>query len=458
MTILIVLALGIGVGVTLWLAATVRRLREAFEQSERFVRDDLSKGREESALQSRQLREELSGASRSQTDSLLGRLSDIATLQKNQLDSFTEAVDSRLESMRSTMRDQLDSFGKQLKAVVESNDSRLESMRQTLQQSIKDLQADNAEKLETMRRTVDEKLHQTLETRLTESFSLVSQRLDAVQKGLGEMQSLASGVGDLKRLLTNVKARGTWGEVFLKSIVGELLIKDQFAENVRTKTNNEAVEVAIKLPGKDDSLEKPVWLPIDSKLPMSAYERIVQAREQADPAALDSAMKELVQAVKKQAKDIQSKYINPPATTDFAIMYLPTEGLYAEIMQVSDLHQSIQREYRVMIAGPSTLAAFLNSLQMGFRTLAIEKKSSEVWKVLGAIKTEFLKFGGILENTQRKIMSAHDEVEKAALKTRNIARKLNKVQELPADEAQELLLPDAAETLEELPPGPAANA
>jgi DNA recombination protein RmuC len=294
-----------------------------------------------------------------------------------------------------------------------------------------------------MRSTVDEKLSSTLEQRLGESFRLVSERLEMVHKGLGEMQNLASGVGDLKRVLTNVKTRGTWGEIQLGNILEQILTRDQYSMNVATRKNSsERVEFAVKLPGKDEKGGEVVWLPIDSKFPQEDYQRLMDAQEQGNSVLAEEAAKAMELKVKSFARDIRDKYIDPPGTTDFGIMFLPTEGLYAEVLRRPGLCDCLQREYRIVVSGPTTLIALLNSLQMGFRTLAIEKRSSEVWTLLGAVKTEFGRFGDILDKTQKKLQEASNTIEDAARKSRSIGRKLKNVQELSVDDSK-LLLEDA---------------
>ena len=295
-------------------------------------------------------------------------------------------------------------------------------------------------KLEKMRETVDEKLHKTLEERLGQSFKLVSERLEAVQKGLGEMQTLASGVGDLKKVLSNVKTRGVLGEIQLGNILEQIMAPEQYEANVKTKKgSNDHVEFAIKLPGKDD-LGQEVYLPIDAKFPQEDYVRLQTAYDSADLAGIDSASKALSASIKKFAKDIRDKYIDPPNTTDFGIMFLPLEGLFAEVVRQPELVAILQREYKIIVTGPTTLAAMLNSLQMGFKTLAIQKRSSEVWQILGAVKTEFTKFGGVLEKARKKISEADDELEKLVTTRTNVMlTKLRKVEELPSAESQQLL-------------------
>jgi DNA recombination protein RmuC len=332
-----------------------------------------------------------------------------------------------------------DTLHQSLTSLSESNTQRMSEIRATLETRIKDLQSDNALRLEEMRRTVDEKLHATLEQRLGESFKLVSDRLEKVHQGLGEMQQLAIGVGDLKRVLTNVKTRGTWGEVQLEMLLEQMLTPDQYAKNVETiPGTGERVEFAIKLPGQEEN-GRPVWMPIDAKFPKEQYERLAEAAEQADAEGVAAAGKELERAIRIEAKTIAEKYLSPPHTTDFAILFLPTEGLYAEIMRRPGLSDELQRNCRVSIAGPSTLSALLNSLQMGFRTLALEKRSSEVWQVLGAVKTEFGKFGDVLAATKNTLERAAKNIEQAETRTRQMARKLKSVEALPNETAQLVL-------------------
>jgi DNA recombination protein RmuC len=334
---------------------------------------------------------------------------------------------------------QLDGMRRQIEGLTESNARRMAEVRATLETRIRDLQADNGARLEEMRQTVDEKLHATLESRLTESFRQVSDRLERVHQGLGEMQQLALGVGDLKRVLTNVKTRGTWGEVQLEMLLEQVLTVDQYAKNVETVAGTNArVEFALKLPGQKEG-GPPVWMPIDAKFPKEQYERLLEAAERADADGVALAGRELERAVRGEAKTIADKYLCPPQTTDFAILFLPTEGLYAEVMRRPGLADELQRVHRISIAGPSTLSALLNSLQMGFRTLALEKRSSEVWQVLGAVKTEFSKFGDVLAATRTTLERAAKNIESAEVRSRQMARKLKSVEALPA-EAAELLL------------------
>lgn len=353
------------------------------------------------------------------------------------------------EELNNSIKNFGDSLDKRLAELMSKNENRLERIRETVDSKMQLLQKDNSEKLEKMRMTVDEKLQSTLEKRLGESFKLVSDRLEQVHKGLGEMQTLASGVGDLKRVLTNVKTRGTWGEVQLANLLEQILTIEQYDKNVATKNGSaDRVEFAIKLPGKDDRV-KQIWMPIDAKFPIEDYQRLITAQENGSVEDVETLTKALENRIKSEAKDIYTKYIDPPFTTDFALLYLPIEGLYAEVTQRRGLAESLQRQYRVIVCGPNTIAALLNSLQMGFRSLAIEKRSSEVWSVLGAIKTEFGKFGDLLEKTHDKLKQASNTIEDATRKSRTIERKLGRVQELPTgdtvpdlpDSVQDSLLP-----------------
>ena len=329
-----------------------------------------------------------------------------------------------------------DELAATLDRLATSNEQRLGAIRDTVDGRLRALQDDNAQKLEQMRATVDEKLQSTLELRLGESFKLVSDRLEQVHRGLGEMQTLAEGVGDLKKVLTNVKTRGTWGEVQLGALLEQVLSPEQYAANVCPKgEGREVVEFAVKLPGQEGA-DDTVWLPIDSKFPIEDYLRLVAAQEAADHDAVDEAGKAMEARVRMCAKDIRDKYIAPPRTTDFGVLFLPTEGLYAEVLRRPGLVEALQREYRVCVAGPTTLGAFLNSLRMGFRTLAIQKRSSEVWAVLSGVKTEFSKFGGVLEKVGKKLQEASNVVEKASTRTRAIERKLRNVEALPVAEGE----------------------
>ncbi len=343
---------------------------------------------------------------------------------------------------RAELADTLDRLGEQLRqtlgGLTADNEKRLNEVRATLDAQLKSLQTDNAAQLEKMRATVDEKLQSTLNARLGESFGVIAKQLEAVQRGLGEMQTLAIGVGDLKRVLSNVKTRGTFGEVQLGALLEQMLTAEQYAANVAVLPHsNERVEYAIRLPGQGG--DAPVWLPIDCKFPIEDYQRLLDAQERADAETASSAAQALERRVRDEAKTIRSKYIAPPHTTDFAILFLPAEGLYAEVIRRPGLFEVLQREHRVTVAGPTTLTAILNALQMGFRTLAIEKRSSEVWRLLGEVKTEFGKFGAVLAKVKKKLDEAGSHIEATGVRTRAIERKLRGVESLPATEVQSLL-------------------
>jgi len=391
----------------------------------------------------RELRHEMQASAQATRQELAAHLAQNQGAIAQQLEGMRQqlqlhAAGGREEQARALKRFS-DTLNGALANLTESNAQRMLEVRATLEHKIRDLQNDNARRLEEMRQTVDEKLHATLETRLTESFRQVSDRLEKVHQGLGEMQQLALGVGDLKRVLTNVKTRGTWGEVQLEMLLEQVLTVDQYAKNVETVAGSNArVEFAIKLPGVVDG-GAPLWLPIDAKFPKEQYERLVDASDRADADGVARAGAELERAVRIEAKTICEKYVSPPQTTDFAILFLPTEGLYAEVMRRPGLADELQRTLRVTIAGPSTLAALLNSLQMGFRTLALEKRSSEVWQVLGAVKTEFGKFGDVLAATKLTLERAAKNIENAEVRSRQMARKLKSVEALPSEAAQLML-------------------
>lgn len=378
---------------------------------------------------------------------LVGQVGQRAREQREELSLSISRLSNNLvqqmTSIAGVQNNQIDSFAQQLAKLTEANELRLGEIRQTLESKLRELATDNAQRLEQMRVTVDEKLHATLEQRLGESFKQVSDRLEQVHRGLGEMQALASDVGDLKRVLSNVKTRGTWGEVQLGALLEQMLVADQFSNNVEVVPGSgERVEFAIRLPGRHD--EHSIWLPIDAKFPREDYERLLVAHEQADPVAAESALKALALRVREEGKSIRNKYVSPPHSTDFGIMFLPTEGLYAEIVRRPGLLDDLQREHRIVVAGPTTLAAILSSLQMGFRTLAVEKRSSEVWQLLGAVKTEFGKFGDLLAKTKRQLELVTHSISDAETKTRTIERRLRKVESLP-ESATSVLLGDESE-------------
>ena len=375
--------------------------------------------------------ETLTQATRLTLDSLKG---DINTQLLGMGGALRDQLDANSQHMRNQFSALQESVHQQLTGMGQGSQQNSEQLRTALNERLAAIQADNATRLEEMRRTVDEKLHATLEQRLGESFKLVSDRLEQVHKGLGEMQTLAGSVGDLKRVMTNVKSRGTWGEVQLGAILDNVLTPDQFARNVKTVPgSDEVVEFAIRLPGK--SHEAPVWLPIDAKYPVEQYQRLLDAQEAADKPAMASAGNAFETSIRTEARKISAKYVSPPHTTDFAVLYLPSEGLFAEVMRRPGLAESVQTDCRVMLTGPTNLAAMLNSLQMGFKTLAIEKRSSEVWALLGSVKTEFGKFGDAIEATKKSIEAAANRFNQVDVRTRAIQRKLRDVQDLPAPEA-----------------------
>jgi len=369
---------------------------------------------------------------------------------QGRLDALDKALERNERLLREEMARNREETSRQVGLLTQSNEQKLEQLRQSVSGGLKQIQDDNSRKLDQMRQTVDEKLQGTLERRLGESFKLVSERLEQVQKGLGEMQELANGVGDLKRVLTNVKTRGTWGEIQLGALLEQILTQDQYATNVAPKPGSaERVEFAIRLPGRDELEGKSVWIPLDAKFPKEDYERLITAQESGDPVLAGEAAKRLEDQIKKCARDIRDKYLCPPYTTDFGILYLPIEGLYAEVIRRDGLVEALQQSCRVVVAGPTTLSALLNALQMGFRTLAIQKRSSEVWKLLGAVKTEFGRFTEHLDAVQKKLHQASDSLEDAAKKSRAIQRRLKDVEELPASEAPILLGADTGDPVSE---------
>ena len=360
-------------------------------------------------------------------------------MQRNR-EEITGTLVKLMGEMRESQEARQEAIGKRIGELTESNEKALEKMREKVDERLREMREGNEKKLEQMRETVDEKLQSTLEKRIGESFKRVSEHLEAVHKGLGEMRNLADGVGDLKKVLTNVKARGTWGEIQLGAILEQILTDGQYDRNVETRPNsNERVEFAIRLPGPEDDPKACVWLPVDAKFPQEDYLRLVEASEAGDSDAAKQAVTALSRAVVNSAKDIRDKYLDPPHTTDFAIMFVPTEGLYAEILRQAGLVEQLQRDCRVVVAGPTTLAAILSSLRMGFRTLAIEKRSSEVWKVLSAVKTEFGKFGGVLEKLGKQLDTAKKTVDDTGVRTRAMERKLRDVEALPEGDTVRLL-------------------
>ncbi|MFS4551689.1 DNA recombination protein RmuC [Comamonas resistens] len=413
-------------------------------------REEVSQLAQRLTADSQQARAALVQSSIEQTAHVQQRFEALAETTRGILDSLKGDIQQQLTHMSTNMgaalKDQLTGNGEQLRhqfavlqdavsqqlgALAQGQQTTAEQLRGTLNERLATIQSDNAARLDEMRRTVDEKLHATLEQRLGESFKLVSDRLEQVHKGLGEMQTLAGSVGDLKRVMTNVKSRGTWGELQLGSIIDNVLTPEQYARNVKTVPgSDELVEFAIRLPGRHD--EQPVWLPIDAKYPVEHYQRLQDAQDSADRVAIMAAGNAFETSIRGEAKKIASKYIAPPHTTDFAVMYLPTEGLFAEVLRRPGLVEALQSESRIVVTGPANLAAMLSSLQMGFKTLAIEKRSSEVWGVLGQVKTEFGKFGEVVEATRKSIDAAARRFDQVGVRTRAIQRHLRNVQELPA--------------------------
>ncbi|MDR3289216.1 MAG: DNA recombination protein RmuC [Peptococcaceae bacterium] len=386
-------------------------LDQRFDESNRNIHEQMQKNREEFSLNSRLGREELTAVLRGVNDSVLTNIVDMGKLNARQQDVLLG----------------------QMSRFIAGSDEKMDKIRETVERQLKSLQDDNANKLEQMRNVVDEKLHVTLERRLGESFKLVSEQLEQVQKSMGEMQTLAVGVGDLKRVLSNVKTRGILGETQLGFLIEEILTPEQYEKNVATKKGSaERVEFAIKIPSKDAD-EHAIWLPIDAKFPLEDYQRLLDAQENNNIKEIEQCGKALAARIRQESKSIRDKYISPPETTDFALLFLPAEGLYAEVLRQAGLFEELQREYKVILTGPTTLAALVHSLQIGFRTLAIEKHSSEIWRLLGSVKTEFSRFSQLLEKTQQKLTEASHTIEDAARKSRTIERKLKNVQESDPD-------------------------
>ena len=441
-------------------------LRQRSEQLERNLRDEVAR----SATGTRQ---ELGTALGTFQQSLMTLQGDAIRTQNEQLDSFRTQLAAMQQGLADSLRDTTHQQGlqaaglreaqaqalarfneaqeaalrrlgegvaEQLRVLSEANERRLTEVRSTVDTRLQALQADNEKKLEQIRQTVDEKLHATLEARLGESFKQVAERLELVHRGLGEMQRLASDVGSLNRVLNNVKTRGIFGEVQLAGLLEQVFTPEQYGVNVETVPGSGArVEFAIKLPGQGGRDDAPLWLPVDAKFPREDYERLLEAQDRADAAAVEAAAKAVEQRLRLEARTIQEKYLAPPHTSDFAILFVPTEGLYAEALRRPGLVEALQRECRVMLAGPTTLLATLNSLQMGFRTLALEKRSSEVWQVLGAVKTEFGRFGDVLAKTRKKLEEASNTISSVETRTRVMGRALKQVEAMPEAQTQAIL-------------------
>ena len=408
-------------------------LGQSVQRSEKGIRDEFSPLRQEIG----QRLDNFSNDTNQKVELLRTSVADSGNRLQAQLgeeldrlrNGLSQAAQQAREETAKSLKDVSDTMGKSASDLVASQSSQLDEIRTTLENRLNAMRDDNEKRLEQMRATVDEKLQTTLEARLSDSFKLVSDRLEQVHKGLGEMQTLASGVGDLKRVLTNVKTRGMMGEVQLGSLLEQILAPEQFDRNVATTGGPERVEFAIRLPGREPG--NTCWLPVDAKFPLEDYQRIVDAAERGDSEAVESACRTLESALKLCARSISQKYIQPPATTDFGILFLATEGLYAEALRRPGLAEALQREYHVILTGPSTFAAILNSLQMGFRTLAIQQRSSEVWETLGAVKTQFAKYSDILGKVQKKLQEASKTVEDAERRTRVLRGKLRHVEALP---------------------------
>jgi DNA recombination protein RmuC len=405
----------------LLIVLAVKAFRVQSDDRERIVRDEFRQSREEAQKSARDLREELGKATAEASRSLISAVADIGKVQQERLQGVTT----------------------QLQTLSDSNQQRIDALRTTVDGKLTELQQGNEKKLEEMRKTVDERLHESLDKRLGESFTLVSERLEAVQRGLGEMNTLVTGVGDLKRVLSNVKVRGTWAEYQLGAILDQMLSPEQFMRNARVNENTaDVVEFAVQMPGPKGDMSTPVLLPIDSKFPIEDYSRILDASDRGDAQGVLEASSSLVRTIRNYASTVSSKYINPPTTTPFAVIYLPTEGLFAEVLRQPSLHEELQNKYHIVIAGPTTLSALLSSLQAGFLTLAIERRASEVWTLLGAVKTEFGRFAEVLQKVDNQLETAKKTLGQTGTRTRAIERKLRDVQKLPEVESRALLAPE----------------
>lgn len=430
------IAIGLGVtSVVLLITLLLRRppppddaraeLLAASERLERELRREIGES-------SRGMRTELTHTLATFQQAVVGQGAEATRTQNIQIDAFGQ----QLALLQKTLNDTL---ATQLGALSESNVRRLSEVRATLEQQLTTLQQNNAAKLDEMRKTVDEKLQTTLETRLGESFRQVAERLEQVHQGLGQMQNLAQGVGDLQRVLTNVKTRGMFGEVQLEALLEQVLTAEQYGKQVETKPrSNQRVDFAIRFPGRSAD-GTPVWLPVDAKFPREDYERLLEAHDRADPVGVEAAGRALEVRIRTEAKTISESYLAPPHTTDFAILFLPIESLYAEVLRRPGLMDKLQRDYRVTLAGPTTLLAMLNSLHMGFRTLALEQQASEVWQVLGAVKTEFERYGEWVARIKEQVQKASETIEKAETRTKQMRRALKVVEALPQAQAQALL-------------------
>ncbi len=444
-TVLIIVLIIIAI-INVWLTLTKKDIGELKEKLikidsdlsriDPLIRDEFGRSRDESQKAFRENREELNSSFKFLGDNLTKTVTDLSSAQKSQFEIFSK----QLKDFNDLQKQKFDDLVNRQESIKRETEEKLKEIRETVEGKLKSIQDENNKKLEEMRKTVDEKLQETVEKRFNESFKLISERLEQVHKGLGEMQTLASGVGDLKKILTDVKIRGNLGEIQLGRILEQILSPDQYEKNAIVKEGSqEKVDYAIKLPDKNND-NKFLLLPIDSKFPIEDYQRLIDAyNDTAKSRDIEAIAKQLENSVKQNAKSIKEKYINPPVTTDFAIMFVPTEGLYAEILRRTGLFEDLQRNYKVTVVGPTNLVAFLSSLQMGFKTLAIEKRSSEVWELLGAVKTQFAKFGEALEKTKKKLQEATNEIERAGNRSKDIEKKLRMVQELPKNQTVALL-------------------
>jgi DNA recombination protein RmuC len=448
--LLVLLLVAVAIVLVLLVVLLLRRPEAALDSLRGRIEDAL---REEQRAGRGELRQQLDslGTNQGQRIDAFGRsLVDLTARTDARLDELRVALNDDAHKARleqATRQQQFaDALGAQLRELTDRNEQRLGELRATLELKLRELQTGNEAKLEQMRATVDEKLQSTLDTRLAENFGNIAQMLVQVHQGLGDMNRLASDVGGLQRVLTNVKSRGIFGEVQLAALLEQVFAPDQYAANVKTVPGrNEAVEFAVRFPGSER--DAPVWLPIDAKFPREDYERLLDAQEQGDVEAARTAGEALERQVRKQARDIRDKYVSPPHTTEFAILFLPTEGLYAEVLRRPGLVEALQRDLRIAVAGPTTLLALMTSFQMGFRTLAIQERSSEVWRTLGAVKTEFAKFGAVLDGVKKKLDEASNKIEETSVRSRALGRKLREVEALPSGEAQKLLGDIAAEDL-----------
>lgn len=424
------------------LAKDVFKIATDLSKVDPLLREEFSRNREETQRTAKENREELSNSFSKLSNTLQSSFKDTKDELSKSLKSFEDRFSQNVNDFNTLQRQKFDDLLNRHNQIKCDTEIKLEKIREAVETNLQKIQDQNSKKLDEMRATVDEKLQSTLEKRFTDSFRLISNRLDQVHQGLGEMQKLASGVGDLKKVLTNVKTRGNLGEIQLGGILEQIFSPEQYEKNSTVKPGSlERVEFAIKLPGRGVD-NAPLLLPIDSKFPNEDYQRLVEHYDNVanlSQKEIEDAVRQFEYSIKKNAKDIRDKYINPPVTTDFAIMFVPTEGLYAEILRRTGLFEFLQREYRVTVVGPTNLVAFLSSLQMGFRTLAIEKRSSEVWQILGAVKTQFGDFGKILDKTKKKLQEATNVIDSASTRSRVIERKLRNVQELPSEESVALL-------------------